>query len=190
MSSAATAKTRVDAWDAALSEEQRWRAYAQMQRAPWYEVSEWVVAEFGIEAPSRSALYRWAARMRAAESAHRLDQAIQARAEIGALAETSATSQRLIAAYQSMAAELALAGNATDAVRLTQMAMAIAAQERTEAELRLKQQRLEQQAEASKLAREKFEATEARLDSAKEVVANTTLTDEERTQKMREIFGL
>lgn len=188
--SRATGKSRVDAWDATLTEEQRWRAYAQMQRSPWYEVSEWIAGEYGIPAPSRSALYRWAERMRAAESAHRLDQAIQARAEIGALAETSATSQRLIGAYQSMAAELALAGNATDAVRLTQMAMAIAAQERTEAELRLKQQRLEQQAEATRLAREKFEAAEARLDSAKEVVANANLTDEERTQKMREIFGL
>ena len=76
--SSATGKTRVDAWDATLSEEQRWRAYAQMQRAPWYEVSEWVAAEFGIEAPSRSALYRWAARMRKMASARRLEQAVQA----------------------------------------------------------------------------------------------------------------
>lgn len=163
-------KPRIDAWDAPLTEEQRWKAYGKMGRGPWYEVAEWVAAEYGIPAPSRSALYRWAARMREAESEHRLSSALQARAEVAKLADAVAAGDELISAYQSLAAELALAGNAKDAVRLTQMAMQIAAQQTTKAELRIKQQRIEQQADAQRLAREKYEAAEARLADVRDTI--------------------
>ena len=134
-------------------------------------MAEWAQAEFGLKrAPGRNALYAWAKRMRAQESAHRIEQAIEAREEIGALAGTAAASDRLIAAYQSMAAELALKGNAADAVRLTTMAMQLAAQQTAAAELDLKRQRLDQQQDALRLAREKFEAAEARLDAARRAV--------------------
>ena len=183
-------KPRCDAWDASLDEAARWRIYAQTRRAPWYEVSEWIAAEYGIGAPSRSALYAWTARMRKLESAHRIEQAIEAREEIGALAGTAAASDRLIEAYQSLAAELALKGNAPDAVRLTTMAMQLAAQQTAAAELALKRQRLGQQQDALRLAREKFEAAERRLSDAKDAVANSSLTPAERDARLREIFGL
>lgn len=134
-----TTKPRADAWDAGLTDAQRWQAYDQMRRARWYEVAEWAQAEFGLKrAPGRNALYAWAKRMRSLESAHRIEQAVQAREEIGALAGTAAASDRLIAAYQSMAGELALKGSAADAVRLTQMAMQIAAQQTKQREIELK----------------------------------------------------
>ncbi len=164
-------KLRIDAWDAPLTEEQRWRAYGQMARAPWYEVAAWVAEEFGIAAPSRSAMYRWAARMRAAESEHRLAKAVQARAEVAKLAGTVAAGDDLIQAYQSLAAEMALSGNAQDAVRLTQMAMQIAGQQTAKAELALKRQRLAQQQDAQRLAREKWEAAEARLTAVKDALS-------------------
>ena len=44
--------------------------------------------------------------------------------------------------------------------------------------------------EALRLQREKFEASERRLEAAKQVVTNEALTDEQRTAKMKEIFGL
>lgn len=170
MPTMSTAKPRCDAWDADLDEAARWRIYAQARRSPWYEVTEWIAAEYGIMAPSRSALYAWLGRMREMESAHRIEQALQARAEIGALAGTAASGDRLIAAYQSMAAELALRGNAPDAVRLTTMAMQLAAQQTAEAELEIKQRRLDQQQDALRLEREKFEAAEARLAATRQAV--------------------
>ncbi len=161
-----TAKPRIDAWDAKLTDEQRWHAYAKLRRTSWYEFAAWVNSEYGIAKPSRGAVYRWADRMRKMESTRRIEQAIQARAEIGALAGTSAANDKLIHAYKSMAAELALNGDAKEAVRLTQMAMQLAAQQTAQAELALKKERLEQQAEAQRLAREKFEAAEARATAA------------------------
>jgi hypothetical protein len=187
----ATTKLRADAWDAPLTDAQRWQAYDQMRRARWYEVAEWAQAEFGLaRAPGRNALYAWAKRMRSLESAHRIEQAVQAREEIGALAGTAAASDRLIAAYKSMAAELALKGNAADAVKLTTMAMQLAAQQTAAAELAIKKQRLDQQQDALRLAREKFEAAEARLAAAAGAVADDTLTPEARQARLKEIFGL
>jgi len=166
------AKPRIDAWDAALSDEQRWQVYDRFRRYPWYEVVEWIGAELGVTPPGRSSLYRWADRMRKLESARRVERAIQAQAEIDALAGTAAANDKLIAGYKSMAAEMALDGDAKTAVRLTQMAMSLAAQQTAQMELALKQQRIEQQAEAQRLAREKFEAAEARLAAVKDALAN------------------
>ena len=185
-------KPRCDAWDASLDEAARWRIYAQTRRAPWYEVAEWIAAEYGIEAPSRSALYAWIARMRRMESAHRLEQAVQARDEIGAMAGTAAANDRLIAAYKSMAAELALKGNAGDAVRLTTMAMQLAAQQTAAAELDIKRQRLDQQQDALRLAREKFEAAEAKIAAVRDAVGKAReggLTPE-TLRKIEEAAGL
>ena len=183
-------KPRSDAWDAPLTEAQRWQAYAQFRRSPWFEVSSWVEEQFGIAAPSRSALYRWAARMRGLESAHRIEQAVTAREEIGTLATAVATDAALIDAYKTLAADLALKGNAADAVKFTVMAMELGAGQRKAAELDLKARAQETKDAALKLAREKFEAAEARLAEAKDVVSDAKLTDAERTAKIREIFGL
>lgn len=184
-------KPRSDAWDADLTEAQRWQAYDLFRRSPWYAVAEWAHKEFGLRrAPGRGALYRWARRMRQDESARRIEQAVAARDEIGALAGTAAADAALIDAYKSLAADLALKGNAADAVKYTVMAMEIGNAQRKAAELELKARAQETKDAALKLAREKFEAAEARLASAKEVVSDAKLTDAERTAKMREIFGL
>ena len=185
-----TIKSRIDAWDAALTDEQRWMVYDRFRRHSWDAVLGWIHEEIGIAPPSRSRLYRWADKMRKHESTRRLEQAIIARDEIGALAGTSAANDKLVEAYKSMAAELALQGNAKEAVRLTQMAMQLASQQSAQVELELKQQRLAQQSEAQKLAREKFEAAEARLGEVKVAVADASLSPDEREARLREIFGL
>jgi len=184
-------KPRSDAWDADLTEAQRWQAYDLFRRSPWYAVAEWAHKEFGLRrAPGRGALYRWARRMRQDESARRIEQAVTARDEIGALAGTAAADAALIDAYKSLAADLALKGNASDAVKYTVMAMEIGNAQRKAAELELKARAQETKDAQLRLAREKFEAAEARLAEAKDVVSDAKLTDAERTAKIREIFGL
>ena len=189
-----TIKPRIDAWDASLTDEQRWMIYDRFRRHSWDAVLGWIHEEIGIAPPSRSSLYRWADKMRKHESARRLEQAIIARDEIGALAGTSAANDKLVEAYKSMAAELALQGNAKEAVRLTQMAMQLASQQTAQVELELKQQRLAQQSEAQRLAREKFEAAEARLKAVQDAVNDARDNEgglsDEALRKIEQAAGL
>jgi hypothetical protein len=176
------AKARIDAWDATLTEAQRWQAYDLFRRSPWYAVAKWAEGEFKIQQPSRSSLYRWAERMRKDESAHRIEQSIQAREEVGALAGTTATDARLVDAYKSLATDLALKGNAQDAIRFTTMAIQIASQSTKQQELDLKKRAQDTKDETLKLSREKFEAAEARLartaDTLKKLNSTGALTPE------------
>jgi len=65
-------KPRIDAWDAALTDAQRWSVYDKLRTLPWYKVAQWASAEFGLASePSRAAMYRFADRMRGQESARR-----------------------------------------------------------------------------------------------------------------------
>jgi hypothetical protein len=169
-------KPRIDAWDATLTEEQRWKAYDLFRKSPWYAVAKWAADEFSIQQPSRSSLYRWAERMRKDESAHRIEQSIQAREEVGAMANTVATDSKLIDAYKSLATDLALKNNAADAVRFTTMALAIAAQSTKQQELDLKKRAQDTKDEALRLAREKFEAAEARLTRTAETLKQLNST--------------
>jgi hypothetical protein len=183
-------KARSDAWDAPLDEAQRWRVYAQFRRAQWFEVSAWIAQEYGLAAPSRTALYRWAGRMRALESAHRLEQALTARDEVGALAAGAGHDDAaLIDAYKAMAAEIAMrTGDAATAGKYVEMAMSLAAAQAKRQELELKARAQETKDAALKLAREKFDAAERRLQSARDTVArlNATgaLTPEARAASM------
>jgi hypothetical protein len=188
----ALTKPRSDAWDAPLDEAQRWRAYAQFRRSPWFKVSTWIADEFKLPPPSRTSLYRWAARMRALESAHRIEQAVTARDEVDALAASAGqTDARLIDAYKTMAAEIAMrTGDAATASTYTRMALDLAAAQAKRSELDLKARAQETKDAALRLAREKFVAAEARLSSAKSVASDATLTDEQRIAKIKEIFGM
>ena len=194
MQPSSTAKPRSDCWDASLTEAQRWQAYDQLRRSPWHAVSAWIESEFALPPPSRSALYRWAARMRQDESAHRMEQAHTARQEIRALAGTASPGDALIGAYQSLAADLALKGNAPDAVRFTQMAMALAAQQTKQAEIDLKRRAQQTKDGALRLAREKFEASEARLaavrDALSEAKSGSGGLTPETLKKIEEAAGL
>lgn len=164
-------KPRSDAWDAHLTEAQRWQAYDLFRRSPWYEVAEWAAAEFGLErAPARSAMYRWAARMRGQESARRIERAVAARDEAGALVAARTDDADTIAAYKALAQELALSGDAETARTYTRMALDLAAAQTKRAELELKAAAQETKDAQLKLAREKFEAAEARIRAASAAV--------------------
>ena len=189
-----SSKPRSDAWDADLDEAQRWQAYAQFRRSPWYEVSAWIAEQFGGAAPSRSALYRWAKRMREDESAHRIEQAITARDEIGTLAATVAADAALIDAYKTLAADLALKGDAADAVKFTMMAIELANGQTKKAELELKARAQETKDAQLRLAREKFEAAEHRLKAVRDALAAPKNADgglsAETLRKIEEAAGL
>ena len=51
-------KTRADAWQMRLTEEQRCQVLERSHQAPWHQVVGWIAEKFGIPAPSRAAFYR------------------------------------------------------------------------------------------------------------------------------------
>jgi len=163
-------KLRTDSWAANLTEEQAWALYYKARGLRWNEAAAWAVMEFGVDAPSRTAFYAWLGRMRKEESAHRLEQAATAAAEAAALAKTQAKDDALIGAYKAMAAELALrTGSAKEAEKFVQMAATLADKRLKAAELKLKDRAQLTKDETLRLAREKFEAAEKRLERVAEI---------------------
>ena len=162
-------KPRIDAWDAGLTDQQRWDAYDRLRRLPWQKVSLWAAEEFGIDPPSRSGLYRFASRLRKLESAHRLECALAARDEAGALVAARTDDETLAGAFMTLAQDLALGGDARTAKTYTQMAVSLADGARKRAEIELKAAAQKTKDAQLRLAREKFEAAEKRLERVAEV---------------------
>lgn len=136
-------KPRPDSWDSALKDDaQRWQAYDKFVqfRAKWWEVAKWIEDEFGIKAPSRSGLYRFADRMRPLESAYRIRQSIEARTFAGELARQAGQNDAdLVSAYETLAADAALQlGDAKKAALYTKMAIAIGDKRAEQVKLELK----------------------------------------------------
>ena len=164
-------KPRADSWYAMLSEEQLWQLYSLSKRCQWYEVVAHAQKEFGLEAKvSRSAYYRWHDFMRGEESERRLAQARIAALEAGDLAKTvGLKDETAIAAYKSLAAEFALKSDAKTANQFMQMAMALRDRQIQAAKLDIDARAQTTKDEQLKLAREKFEAAEKRLERVAEI---------------------
>ena len=167
---------RIDAWDATLAESQKWEIYEKSLHMPWHAVASWAEKEFKLDRISRSAYYRFIDRMRKAYAAHRLEQAIVARAEAGQLASRAAQDDdALIEAYKTMAADIALrTGNAEHATKYLDMALKLADQNRTTRELHLKERAQNTKEETLKLAHDKFNAAQAQLEKLKAELHNAT----------------
>lgn len=179
-------KARSDSWYASLTEEQLWQLYAVAKRAQWFDVVAFAKKEMGLEASvSRSGYYRWLDYMRGEESEHRLAMARTAALEANNLAaQVGIEDDRAIAAYKSLAAEMALrTGSAGEASKFLKMAMDL-----TDRQLRT--QELKRKDEELAIAQEKLRIEQARNASATETLKSETLTPEEREAKLREIYGI
>ena len=182
-------KRRADAWDAGLSEEQRWEAYEQAQKAPWYTFAQWAADTHGIR-PGKTAVYEWMAHMRSLEGAHRLERAIAARKEISSLAKAADIDAQTADAYMALANDALLSGNPEKAAQIVTAAVQINAASLRLREQRQKDERLTLEKQKLDLQREKFEAAERRLDEAKATAADESLSEEERFARIKGIFGL
>ena len=164
-------KTRSDAWYATLEEDQLWKLYAIAKRCQWEGFSAAASAELGVEvSPSRSGYFRWLDFMRGQESERRLAQARIAALEAGDLAAaTGLKDETAIAAYKSLAAEFALKSDAKTASKFMQLAMSLRDRQLRSREVELKGAAQSTKDEQLKLAREKFEAAERRLERVAEI---------------------
>ena len=128
-------KRRTDAWDAALTEAQRWEAYEKAKSVSWMVFSDWAAAEHGVR-PGKNAIYDWMAWMRAQEGQHRLERAIAARKELKGLSDAGALDAQTADAYMALANDAILSGDPEKASRIVAAAVQINA-----ASLRLAEQR-------------------------------------------------
>ena len=165
-----TTKVRIDSWYAGLSEEQLWALYARAKVCQWYEAAEWAKKELGVEKVSRAAWYRWLDWMRGVESERRLAQARIAALEVDDLAKsTGLGDEKAVAAYKSLAAEFALRSDAKTASKYLHMALALRDRQLKSQEVEIASAKQRTKDEQLKLAREKFEAAERRLERVAEI---------------------
>jgi hypothetical protein len=163
---------RIDAWGATLTEEQRWELYrAHYAHSSWEGVADWAEAELGIERPTRSAYYRFRSRMAERESEHRIEMAITEKnrisREMDVIGEISPELKR---AFEQRSLESELRGDHQGAEKWLTLALGLGDAMNKKAALEIKaqaQQRAERQLD---LAREKFEAAEARLSAARDAM--------------------
>lgn len=182
-------KRRLDAWDAPLTEEQRWEAYEKSKGLSWTAFAAWLEAEYALS-PGKNAIYDWLAYMRTQEASHRLERAIAARKELKGLSDAGALDAQTADAYMALANDAILSGDPEKAARIVEAAVKINAASLRLAEQRQNAERLRLQQRALDLQREKFEAAEKRLNAATEAAQDTTLTEAERLAKIKTIFGL
>lgn len=162
---------RCDAWYADLDEASRWKIYDKARRASWYIVAEWAQQEFGLpRAPGRRAVYAFKAFMRENESAHRIEESITAKREVGTMAHAAGIdNQDLISAYTTMGADLAMrTGDAAGAKKFTEMALGLAAAQTKLFELKLRERAVAaaEKAAAERVKADREKAVDALLEEA------------------------
>lgn len=170
-------KTRTDAWEAKLSDEDRTKLYALCGHLSYNSAKLVAKSELKITLPGSSSFYRFLARMREEDCALRLAKASQVTKEVGLMAANSGIRDLdLVKSFQNMGAEAALAGDSKTATRLIMMACDLA--------------RKGQKQEALRIANEKLKLAQAKEQKATKVIGDKKLTDAERVKKVKSIFGI
>ena len=170
-------KTRTDAWEAKLSDEDRTKLYALCGHLSYNSAKLLAKSELKITLPGSSTFYRFLARMREEDCALRLAKASAVTKEVGLMAAKSGISDLdLVKSFQNMGAEAALSGDSKTATRLIMMACDLARKGQKDEELRI--------------ASEKLKLAMAKEQKATKVIGDKKLTDAERQAKLKEIFGL
>ena len=170
-------KTRTDAWESRLTPEESEKLYVLTGSLSYHAAKAVAKSELKVTLPSQATFYRFLERKRQEDAALRLAKAAQVSKEVTRLAKSGAVEDKsLVASLQSLGAEAALNGNLKDATRLVAMACDIARQSAKLEELRL--------------AQEKLKIEQAKNAKAADAATDEKLTDAERVEKIKGIFGL
>lgn len=189
--------TRSDAWGENLSEAEKWSLYRWTKepketedgpkRKSYEDALEYIGAELRVIAPTRSSWFRFLARMRREEK-------VQQIARIAGNCETAKdmtneakTNNRLAAdAFRALALDAAMDEDPKSAALYQSAAVMFQKIDLDERSQRTKDEQL-------KLAREKFEAAEKRLNAVQDAVAaarNKGGLTEETLKRIEEAAGL
>ena len=198
---------RIDAWESRLTDEQQRELYRWTQtprevkvegegegkvvRRPNFDECMARLDEMGVPRPSRGAWFRFKAAMQKMLREELLYSVAASSESAKDLKEMTPADYALAAdTFTNLAIDASMKGN-DKAVSI----YSGAARHYREMMQQEKKLDLQSRAQATKedqlrLAREKFEAAERRLNAAKDAVNDTKLTPEEREAKLKEIFGI
>lgn len=191
-------KRRIDAWDSALTEQQRWAAYDRVKRFKWFEVAAWIHDEFEIDPPSRAALYRFASEMRDQESAHRIESALSVKDDVRRqMAQVGDMDAELQYAYEQLAMESAMRGDEKAGIRYLDMATRYSQGKLERAKLDLKREAEARAQEALALDKKRFQRDTCELfvkwsndKRVKEIVSSKGMADDRKVELLgQKIFG-
>lgn len=172
-----------------ITPEQADQLFELLRSTPYYAAAKWVDEQWHLTV-SVSGLRRWWARETKARSRADLRNAIKASEQfdkdLDARALDTRAANALRAAYWS-----AITSGDKEAVKtFASLVLDYNADARGGDELEIKRKALEVKERKLGLDREKFEAAEARLNAAKNLVTDDTLTPEQREAKLKSLFGL
>ena len=171
-------KTRSDAWEGRLTDEQQSRVYLAAGTARNFHEAKLIIQKNfpDIKVPSERAWYRFLDRMRN-NAAMLLQRAAAAARDVKTMAKTTKFDRvDLINSFQTLAAEAEFAGEHDRAKALFDTVFKLAHIDQREEELRI--------------ASDRLKILEAKEAKATKVIANEKLTPAQREQKLKEIFGL
>lgn len=173
----AITKTRSDAWEAGLDAETCSKLYALVGALSYNAAVVVAKEQMKIDLPSSSSFYRFLERMREEDAALRLAKATAVSREVGIIAGNAGISDSdLIRSLQSMGAEAALSGNLYNASKLINMATGLSHAMNRSEELRI--------------ANEKLKILQAKEAKVMDAAQDEKLSDAERVEKIKGIFGL
>lgn len=182
-------KDRTDSPLAALTEAQQDELFAVLRTMPYGRAVEWAAEHLGIET-SVAGLARWWRRQSRARLRAQIRRDIDASAQFDRIADDSILDERMRKALKDGFFRFMSADDNAAALDFAKMALQANQGVHNAAMLAISRQRIKQQEDAARLAREKFEAAEQRLAAAKTAVTDSTLTPGEREARLKEIFGL
>ena len=195
-------KVRADSWAALLSPEQQWALFNyhyEVVHGKWELSCAWAEKEFELPSrPSHNAFYEWLKKMNELEDLHNEEIRTladeRAKSAAAGLTVGSETMRQAVAA--KMMDLILVSGDLKAADIVKKIFTAISQGEATAKalelkgrEVELKQQAQETRDEQLKLAREKFEAAEKRLNATKSVVTDEKLTPEQKIAALDKMFG-
>ena len=170
-------KTRTDAWEAKLSDEDRTTLYVLCGHLSYTTARLVAKKEMKLDLPGSSTFYRFLERMRAEDAGMQLARASQVQREIGLMsAKAGIPDLELVSSFQTMGAEAALKGDFKAMAQLIMSACDIARKGQKDEELRI--------------ANEKLKLAQAKEQKATKVIGDKKLTDAERVKKVKSIFGI
>ena len=199
-------KVRADSWAALLSPEQQWALFNyhyEVVHGKWELSCAWAEKEFELSRrPSRAGFYTWLEQMNKLEEIHNEEiRTIADERAKSAAAQLTVGSETMRQALTAKMMDLILVSGDLKAADIVKNIFTALSQEDTAAkalqlkgrEVELKQQAQETRDEQLKLAREKFEAAEKRLNAVKDAVKTAKTgggLTEETLKKIEEAAGL
>ena len=172
-----------------ITPEQADQLFELLRVTPYYAAVKWVGEQWHLTV-SVSGLRRWWARETKARSRADLRNAIKASEQFDKDLDTKALDERAANALRAAYWQAISSGDQEAIKTFASLVLDYNVDKRGFFDIDIKRKALAVKENQLALAREKFEAAEARLAQAKTTLSDTALTPAEREAKLKSLFGI